>query len=324
MLWLCCCPIFQPDCVFIGRSTFPQIEQTCEYLNSHPVSIVAVDGGYNHCYELDLMPKAIVGDLDSVQPEYLSSAQDASIKIVRLPRAKDQTDMEYALEVYHRNQSLILGGLGDRLDHSFYNLYLLMQRPGKLLMETPHETVIALNHDYTIPACPDYKVLLLSAYKKPHVTSQGKTLDLPTEISLNQPLKLSIENGTILAVFLIENHQPSLTYQMLKKDFSAFNGNSVLLQAGQTEHFDTLPGQTISLIPFLGPATVETQGFKWELAGDYRHLNQNFMSLSNVALDKSVSIHVTSGQVLCIFTSVIDTEMLTLKDASPTGILTTQ
>ena len=323
MLWLCCCPIFQPDCVFIGKSTFPQIEQTREYLTTQPVSIVAVDGGYNHCYELDLTPIAIVGDLDSVHPDYLNSAQDAAIEIKRLPRAKDQTDLEYALDVFHKAQSLILGGLGDRLDHSFYNLYLLMQHPSQLLMETPFETVIALDRDYTIPACPDYKVLLLSTYKNPRVKNCETTLNLPTEISLDKPLHLSIDHGTVLAVFLPLSQDISFTRKILEKDFSAFSGHSILLDAGQAQHFESQPGQTISLIPFLGPATARTKGLKWELTGDYRHLNQNFMSLSNVALSNQVSIHVTSGQVLCIFNSIIDTEMLSLEDSSSTAVLTT-
>ncbi len=326
MLWLCCCPIFQPDCVFIGKSTLPQVEQTCRYLNSHPVSIIAVDGGYNYCCELDLKPKAIVGDFDSIHPDYLSSAQDASIEIRRLPRAKDQTDLEYALETYHKHQSLILGGLGDRIDHSFYNLYLLMQRPFELLLETPSETAIALNGDYTIPACSDYKVLLLSAYKNPHVSFQGKILELPAEIPLDQPLDLSIDSGIIFAVFLLTDtdNQASFTRQLLEQDFSMLQGQTTILEAGQMRSFQTQPGQTISLIPFLGPTTVETKGLKWELSGNFSHLTPNFMSLSNVATGDQVSINVLSGQVLCVFTSIIDTEMLSLKDISSTSVLTTQ
>ena len=40
-----------------------------DFIKNHKGDIYCADGGANICYELDLIPKEIYGDLDSIQNE---------------------------------------------------------------------------------------------------------------------------------------------------------------------------------------------------------------------------------------------------------------
>lgn len=59
----------------------------------------------------------------------------------------------------------------------------------------------------------------------------------------------------------------------------------------------SLPGQTLSLIPF-GPAGgITTNGLKWELKN--ASFDKNFMSISNICLNSTVEISVPEGDLIC-------------------------
>ena len=89
--------------------------------------IIAADGGSIHCENLGIIPKLIIGDLDSIPKNYLDKWIDQKIKIVQHERDKNQTDLELALmfaQKFTSRKTLILGGLGNRWDHSIANLLL--------------------------------------------------------------------------------------------------------------------------------------------------------------------------------------------------------
>ena len=89
--------------------------------------IIAADGGSIHCETLGITPKLIIGDLDSIPKNILDKSTTSGIEIIRHEADKDQTDLELAL-LYALDASsehvLILGGLGNRWDHSIANLLL--------------------------------------------------------------------------------------------------------------------------------------------------------------------------------------------------------
>lgn len=91
-------------------------------------TIIAADGGAAHALALGITPHLLIGDLDSVPPEILARLQAAGCTVQRHPVAKDETDLELALNVALENGSshvLLLGGWGGRLDQSLANLFLL-------------------------------------------------------------------------------------------------------------------------------------------------------------------------------------------------------
>lgn len=88
--------------------------------------IVAVDGGLNFLFSKEIKPDLIIGDLDSADREIKDFYQD--IKTIKHPVQKDETDTELALsylkELGYKNY-VFIGMLGDRIDHSLANIYLL-------------------------------------------------------------------------------------------------------------------------------------------------------------------------------------------------------
>jgi thiamine pyrophosphokinase len=88
----------------------------------------SADGGTRHALALGLLPSAVIGDLDSLNPEDRQVLEQQGVKIHPYSRDKNETDLElalhYALGVGYR-EILILGGLGGRLDQTIANLSLL-------------------------------------------------------------------------------------------------------------------------------------------------------------------------------------------------------
>jgi thiamine pyrophosphokinase len=109
---------------------------------------IVVDGGFHHCLKMDLKPCYVVGDLDSIEPKLLEKI-DSHVQIIRLERAKDQTDTEQAIKTANTlcqdPQILVFGGLGGRLDHTLNHLLFLLKHPLKLFLESKEQLVFALN-----------------------------------------------------------------------------------------------------------------------------------------------------------------------------------
>jgi thiamine pyrophosphokinase len=93
----------------------------------------------------------------------------------------------------------------------------------------------------------------------------------------------------------------SLASSALTVETTLLIGTTRVSYATYTKEFriTTQPGNTISLIPLGGAATVTTVGLQWELNNDTL---QSFASrgVSNIATGESVSISVTDGSLAVI------------------------
>lgn len=106
--------------------------------------LIAVDAGYSQVKEWNMQANVVVGDFDSLG--YVPKGET----VVELPCKKDQSDMEYALNLGKQlgyTKYLLQGGIGGRMDHSFANMQLLLQlaqegNRGILLGERQNITVI--------------------------------------------------------------------------------------------------------------------------------------------------------------------------------------
>jgi thiamine pyrophosphokinase len=90
--------------------------------------IIAADGGTRHALTLGRMPAVIIGDLDSLTPEARREVESAGAQLIPYSRDKDETDLELAIQYALRagaSQILLVGVLGQRLDHTLGNLSLL-------------------------------------------------------------------------------------------------------------------------------------------------------------------------------------------------------
>jgi thiamine pyrophosphokinase len=90
--------------------------------------VVAADGGGEHAATLGLTIDLIVGDLDSIEPDALRSAQDGGAAVERHDTDKDATDLELALDAAvarGAQRVTVLGVGGGRADHHLANVLLL-------------------------------------------------------------------------------------------------------------------------------------------------------------------------------------------------------
>jgi len=90
--------------------------------------VIAADSGIDHALRLGLRVDLAVGDMDSVSRDGLATAEAAGAQIERHPPAKDQTDLELALDRafdLDAGRILVLGSDGGRLDHLLASVSLL-------------------------------------------------------------------------------------------------------------------------------------------------------------------------------------------------------
>lgn len=90
-------------------------------------TIIAADGGANHCDALGIEPSLLVGDFDSLEEWQLDEWHRKGVQLIRHDPRKDETDLELALllaQGLDREEALVLGALGGRWDQTFANLLL--------------------------------------------------------------------------------------------------------------------------------------------------------------------------------------------------------
>lgn len=88
--------------------------------------IICADGGANNAKKIGLTPNYIIGDLDSASKSSIELFKDKS-KIIKDDN-QDNTDLEKALslaETLNPSEILIMGAIGDRIDHTLANIMCL-------------------------------------------------------------------------------------------------------------------------------------------------------------------------------------------------------
>lgn len=294
-------------------------------------TVIAVDGGLNMCLEHKIDVQFLVGDLDSIDQNVVSQFKNVTIK--KLDRAKDIVDLEAGIQLAQEIDSLaipiVFNGLGSRTDHHVNNLYLLLKYP-KVILYSCDAVVLAKNpqcaiHKNTFPLLDVvfafYEKVKLKIQEELQILEAGKTLLLTNNASLEVVegellLFASLASKTLNIATILPLENISFPIRGEKEDI-------FLLNSIQNEiDFDTLPGMTISLIPWLGTVEgIETTGLKWNLKGDA--MSKDFIGISNIALKDSVNISIKTGQLLCIVEkNLIDHEMIALVDYSSTARFT--
>lgn len=120
--------IYMKKFILLANGKAPQ-KKIINFLKQIGFSVlVCADGGANKARQLNLVPDFIIGDLDSVYRQTLSYFKGKS-KIIELSRQND-TDVEKCLkEMIKRGfmEAVLVGVTGDRLDHTFCNLGIVIK-----------------------------------------------------------------------------------------------------------------------------------------------------------------------------------------------------
>ena len=175
--------------------------------------VIAADGGLKLAENLGLEPTALIGDYDSMEKPDRDD-------LILLPREKDMTDTEAALDlaVSRGHKDIVsLGGLGGRFDHTMGNIGLLLKCADsgcRVSLEDGFNRVSVLNPgQYTVKRDRFYYLGLI-AYGNPVIglTVEGAkyplndytlpantTLGVSNEI-LGSSAKLSFLSGRLMVI----------------------------------------------------------------------------------------------------------------------------
>lgn len=322
--------------MFVASGEMNTADKLTECSKIPAINIIAADGGLNHCNAHNVVPSTVIGDMDSVNLTFLERHRN----VIKLDRAKDKTDLEAAIDhakIDDTARGIIFGGLGKRIDHSMYNLYMLARHPVTLTLETGEETIFALSKQpVTITPKTDAYMTILPFYDdvgRVNLTKEEEPQsfslhDATFEIEANKECTLCNDEGYVLCIVSdMKLDSPDAFQNFLPRLFSAAKTGSNLQYNDET--IDTLnnskmeltrvPGQTISIIPLLESAkNVITSGLKWNLGGESSELNKDFISVSNVFTEDKASISVGKGTIMVYLPDFIDTQMVELPTKSST------
>lgn len=155
-------------CVLISAGELHKEDRTLiEKYVKEGAYLVAVDGGFDYCCQMEFSPMLCLGDFDSVSAvrknelekeaggeRTAGGEQVAGVnEIVKLPAEKDDTDTLAALKICMERgykEFYIFGGLGGRLDHTIANIQclLFLKRKGCVgYMINGDETILALKDE---------------------------------------------------------------------------------------------------------------------------------------------------------------------------------
>lgn len=118
--------------------------------------IIAADGGSNICFQKNIYPDFIIGDLDSIQQHVLSHFKDCEIIKVEDQNTHDLAKAVDLTKTLNPQIVRVVAAFGKRLDHSLANLLLIQNLIGKLPLEF-HDTygclsMITEDCNLTLPA----------------------------------------------------------------------------------------------------------------------------------------------------------------------------
>jgi thiamine pyrophosphokinase len=117
--------LFVKRIIIFANGDLPDLEKARALLHDDDF-IIAADGGTRHALALGLMPKVIIGDLDSLPLTF----EPLTFKgeIIQFPADKNETDLELAIQhalTLNPEQIIILAALGGRLDQTLGNISLV-------------------------------------------------------------------------------------------------------------------------------------------------------------------------------------------------------
>ncbi len=155
----------------------PPRKSVIEYLLKRDYSkLICADGGANKAKKMNIVPDFIIGDLDSILPETLKY-YSGKCEIIKIERQND-TDVEKCLKyAIGKNYSevVLLGVTGDRLDHTFCNLGIVLKFFDRIKIKIVAENSVLLAYKgrHTITTVPGETISLYGFDRKTKFKSEG-------------------------------------------------------------------------------------------------------------------------------------------------------
>ena len=202
-------------CIILANGQAPP-KKLFDYLFLHDYkTLFCADGGANSTIKLNVTPDYIIGDLDSIKPEVYDYFFD-KCKIIH-NKKQNNTDVEKCLEYAIKKnfkEAILLGATGDRLDHTFCNLGIVLKYFNKIKIKIIHQRSLltAFTGNIILSTIPNEVISFYGFDSKTRVKSSGlkyplKNITLPfgqkestSNVAAGNQVHLQINGGKIFVI----------------------------------------------------------------------------------------------------------------------------
>lgn len=191
-------------------------------------NIICADGGANKALKLNLVPTVIIGDLDSITPDTLEHYSGKS-KIIKISRQND-TDVEKCLKHLIKksvSEVILLGVTGDRLDHTFCNLGIVLKFYHKIKTRiiAENSVLVPISGNVKIKTKPGEIISLYGFDSNTKITTKGLKYPLTKEVlpfgvrestsnvALSNEIDINVSGGII---FIIRKYSVMKAHGLLR------------------------------------------------------------------------------------------------------------
>ncbi len=202
-------------CIILANGKAPS-KSVVNYLKKIGYSfLICADGGADSAKKIGITPDCIMGDFDSVKDETLKFFKDKS-QVINIKRQND-TDVEKCLKFAIKkkySEAILLGATGDRLDHSFCNMGIVIKFFDKIKVRIISDKSILSPYkgNIELSSVKGETISLYGFNDKTKITSKGLKYPLnrtalpfgkresTSNVAVKKSIQLKIDGGIIFVI----------------------------------------------------------------------------------------------------------------------------
>ncbi|MBN2571192.1 MAG: thiamine diphosphokinase [Ignavibacteriales bacterium] len=183
--------------------------------------LICADGGANVLFTYKIRPDVIIGDFDSILPDVLKYYKE-TVKIIEI-KNHNNTDVEKALD-YAINkgfeEAILLGGAGDRLDHTICNFSIILKYFKKINVLLLHdESILIPITGKNIFKATNNEIFSIYGFdKKTKIKSKGLKYPLDniavtfgekestSNVAIDEVVEMTVKGGVAFLIRNFQNH----------------------------------------------------------------------------------------------------------------------
>jgi thiamine pyrophosphokinase len=213
-------------CIILANGKPPKKSIITFFQKKEFETLICADGGANSALKMKLIPDYIIGDLDSISSQALKKIRNTS-KIIQL-KGQNDTDVEKCLNYTIKKnytEALLVGVTGNRLDHTFCNLGIVLKFYQRINISLIAEDSFLKPYagSVKLKTFPGETISLYGFDRKTKIISKGlkyplKNIPLPfgerestSNVSNSTKVELNIRSGV---VFVIRDVNQMIKYDL--------------------------------------------------------------------------------------------------------------
>lgn len=201
------------------NGTFPEDDKFYKKLNIDSNHFYCADGGAKKAIELNIIPKEVWGDFDSLDETNLQILKEKNVIIKKFNKDKDFTDGELLISYVsslNYNEIIIIGGFGGRMDHTLTNINLVFKYPN-IVFVSELEKLFVINNNFKIknkigktisfiPFSDTVEELTLNGFLYPlknHTLKRGDSTCI-SNIVTSESANIEFKDGKLIATISLD------------------------------------------------------------------------------------------------------------------------